>query len=307
MYVTIPKPITDAMITGTNAPDSSTTDYPGITTWAAGSYTVGAYVIYPPENAIYRCAVNTSTVPPTGAAEDPQKWVYVDKNNPYRLTDGIISSPTVSEDGFYIDITPSGVTGALAAFEVSGVNVVNITVDSVLSGGEIYNRDIQMQDNTEVTDEWLYFFAPITYRSSFVVYDLPPASDAIITVDFQSTSTASVGELVIGNRRTLGTAIDGSGFDNADLSRVNYNDFGEITGKTIRPNINLINYNVKVDSSRIGYLRNILETIGKTTECVWAGSADSFDDLLAYGFYESFSNIIYSETSDCTIKVRTIA
>ena len=199
------------------------------------------------------------------------------------------------------------IVGALAGFAINGVTVVNITVSSVIDPSIDYDRDIQMQDNTEVTDEWLYFFAPISYRTSFIVYDLPPALDAVITIDFQSTSTASVGEIVIGNRRTLGTAIDGSGFDNADLSVVNYDAYGDVSGKTIRPNIDLVNYNVKVDSNRIGFLRNTLESIGKTTECVWAGSIEPFDDLLAYGFYESFSNIIYSAVSDCSIKVRTLA
>jgi len=304
MYVTIPRPITDAMITDTNAPDSSTSDYPGIVTWTATSFALEDYVIYTPDNSVYRAnaAVISTDVPGVSA-----KWTYIDKNNPYRLVNGIISSPTVAEDGFFTEVTVGGIVGTAAAFAVTGVSVVNITVDSVAEGGEVYNRDIQMQDNTEVTDEWLYFMAPISYRSSFVVYDLPPALDAVVTFDFQSTSTASVGELVLGNRRTLGTAIDGSGFDNADLSRVNYDAFGNISGKELRPNINLVNYNVKVDSNRIGFLRNTLESIGKTKECVWSGSTDSFDDLLSYGFYESFSNIIYSGTSDVSIKVKTIA
>jgi len=103
------------------------------------------------------------------------------------------------------------------------------------------------------------------------------------------------------------TAIDGSGFDNADLSRVNYDEFGNISGKEVRPNIDTVSYNVKVDSNKIGFLRNTLASIGKTTECVWSGSTDSFDDLLSYGFYESFSSIIYSVTSDVSIKVKTIA
>lgn len=304
MYVTIPVTISDAMITDTDAPDSSVTDYPGIVTWTATSFSLEDYVIYTPDNSIYRAnaAVISTDVPGTSA-----KWTYIDKNNPYRLINGVISSPTVADDGFFVEVSVSTIVAVAAGFAISGVAVVNIKVDSVTDGGNIYDEDIQMQDNTEVTDEWLYFFAPISYRSSFVVYDLPPALDAVITVDFQTTSTASVGELVIGNRRTLGTAIDGSGFDNADLSRVDYDAFGNISGKTTRPNIDLVSYNVKVDSSRIGYLRNTLKSIGKTKECIWAGSSDPFDDLLCYGFYESFSNIVYSGTSDCSIKVKTIA
>ena len=101
MYVTIPKPITDAMVTDNTAPDSSSSDvdpktgeilYPGLTTWSAGAYLEGAYVLYSPNNSIYRAAANTSDNPATGAALAVPTWVFIDKNNPYRFLNGKVSS-----------------------------------------------------------------------------------------------------------------------------------------------------------------------------------------------------------------------
>jgi len=302
MIVVIPKIITDAMITDTDAPDSSSADYAGLVTWTATSYSEGQYVLHTPTQSIYRAASNASHTDVPGVATDV--WIFQAKNNPYRLIDGKINSPTVADGDFFTEFTISGnIVDSLAGFGITGVESITLSV-----AGTAYNRTIQMQDNTAIIDWWTYYFSPIISKDKFVVYDLPAKLDAVITAEFNSTTTASVGEIVIGNRRTLGTAIHGSGFSNADLSRVEYDEFGNVTGKIIRPNIDTVDYDVKLETSSIGYARNTLKSIGKTTECVWAGSNAEDDDLLCYGFYEDFSVVIsYPTVSDCTIKVRTLA
>ena len=301
MYVTIPITLTDAMITATTAPDSGTGEYPGIVIWTATSFGSGDYVLHTPTNSVYRASSAATSGDVPGVAV---LWVFQAKNNPYRLIDGTQSSATSAPGGFNMSIEHGTVAGALAGFNISGVASIVVSVNS---DGEGYSRTIYMNDNSEVINEWWYFFAPITYRSSFVIYDLPPSIAPTIDIEFVTTATASVGEIVIGNRRTLGAAIDGSGFDNDDLSYVAYDEFGNVTDTVIRPNIDAISYDVKLDSNKVRYLRNTLKSIGKTTKCVWAGSIEPFDDLLSYGFYENFSVIIYSNTSDCSIKVRTVA
>lgn len=301
MIVAIPRVITDAMITGTDAPDSSSADYSGLVEWTATSYSVDQYVLHTATQSIYRAnaAVISTDVP--GASS---KWTFIAKNNPYRLIDGKINSPTVADDGFYTEFTISGnIVDSLAGFGISGVDSITISVS-----GTSYSRTIQMQDNSGIVDWWTYYFSPIISKDKFVVYDLPAELNAVITAEFNSTTTSIVGEIVIGTRRSIGTAIHGSGFSNADLSRVEYDEFGNVTGKIIRPNIDTIDYDVKLDTNSIGYARNTLKSIGKTTECVWAGSNSEDDDLLCYGFYEDFSVVIsYPTVSDCSIKVRTLA
>lgn len=307
MYVTPAVTITDAMVTSTTAPDSIDTDtdpntgailYPGLVVWTATSFAEYAYVLHTPTQSIWQANAATVGGDVPGAST---KWTFIAKNNPLRMFDGKIASQTVADDGFSTTVTASGIVGSLAGFNISGVSVINITVD-----GTTYDRDIQMLDNSGVTNEWWYFFAPIVYRTSFAVYDLPGTNNPEITMDFQTTGTARVGEIIIGNRKQLGVAIDGSGFDNDDLSYVTYDDFGNVDETIVRPNRNILNYNVKTPSDRINYLRTTLENIGKTRKCAWAGSTDVFDDMLGYGFYETFSCIIYSDTSDVSIKVRTV-
>lgn len=298
MYVTPSITVTDAMVTATTAPDSGTDEYPGIVTWTATSFSLNDYVLHTPTQAVYQANDATIAGDVPGAST---KWTSIAKNNPLRMFDDFIASQTVADGGYSTTITASGIVGAVAGFNISGVSTIDITVADTP-----YTKTIQMLDNSEVTNEWWYFFAPIVYRTSFAIYDLPGESDPEITMVFNTTATARVGEILIGNRKGLGTAIDGSGFDNDDLSYVTYDDFGNVDATIVRPNRNLLNYNVKISSNRIGYLRTTLENIGKTKKCVWAGSTDTFDDMLGYGFYESFSCIIYSGTSDVSIKVRTV-
>lgn len=301
MFVTIPVDLIDSMIVANTAPQSGDDEYPGIVHWDAmtGIYAAGQYVIYAPDQNVYRAASETLDTDIPGLSD---KWVFIARNNPYRMIDGRVSSKTIADGGYNSTFALNGVAGALAGFGISGVNSIHITVT-----GSDYDRTIQMQDNSEVTDEWLYFMAPIRYRTSFAIYDLPAEVDPQVNIDFITTTTAYVGEILFGNRRELGVAIDGSGFDNDDLSYVTYDDFGDVDETVLRPNIDILNYDVRVNSNRIGYLRNTLASIGKTKKCIWAGSADPFDDLLGYGFYQNFSTIIYSDTSDVSIKVRTVA
>jgi hypothetical protein len=298
MYVIPAITVTDAMVTASTAPDSGIDEYPGIVTWTATSFSLADYVLHTPTQSVYRAndAVISTDVP--GVSD---KWSFVAKNNPLRMFDGKVSSQTIAEDGLIATLEPGGIVGSIAGFNISGIETINITVD-----GTPYDRTIQMIDNSGVTNEWWYFFAPIAYRTSFAIYDLPGEVDPIINIDFQTTAIAKVGEIVIGNRRNIGTAIDGSGFENDDLSYIPYDEFGNPGEPVIRSNRNILNYNVKIDSSQIGFLRATLESIGKTKKCVWAGSTDPFDDLLGFGFYETFSSIIYSGTSDVSIKVRTV-
>jgi hypothetical protein len=301
MIVVIPRTLTDGMITDTDAPNSSSSDYAGLVTWTSTNYSVNQYVLHTPTQNIYRANDNVSH---TDVPSVSTKWTLIARNNPYRLIDGKINSPTVKAGGFFTEFTISGnIVDSLAGFGIAGVESITISV-----AGTSYSRTIQMQDNTAIIDWWAYYFSPVISKDKFVVYDLPAKLDAAITAEFNSTTTASIGEIVIGNRRTLGTAIHGSGFSNADLSRVEYDEFGNVTGKIIRPNIDTVDYDVKLETSSIGYARNTLKSIGKTTECVWAGSNAEDDDLLCYGFYEDFSVVIsYPTVSDCSIKVRTLA
>lgn len=306
MLVVIPKVITDDMVTS-DAPDSSSADYPGLVTWSAISFSTDDYVLHTDTQAVYRAndATIGSDVP--GASD---KWTFIAKNNPLRLIDGQLVNVTVAPGGFTMSITGlADVLSSLCCFNVRGVErvVLTVTEDAV----EIFTDEIEMQNNEIVLDEWDYYFLPPVEYRNFGYHNLPATVTGVYTIEFQSSSTAYVGELVIGSAQTIGTAIMGSGFDNADLSRVQYDeDFGNIIGIIKRPNRNVYNYDIKIDSQMghsVENTRNIVEDIGKSTLCAWAATDDIHDKLLAYGFYDRFRVVIPDVlVSDCSITVNGV-
>ena len=227
-----------------------------------------------------------------------------------RLIDGELVNATVAPGGFTMSITGfSDVLSSVCCFNVRGVEKVIITVteDSL----EIFRDEIEMQNNEIVLDEWDYYFLPPVEYRKFAYHNLPATVTGVYTIEFQSSATAIVGELILGNAQTIGTAIVGSGFDNADLSRVRYDeDFGKIIGITKRPNRNIYDYAIKIDTMEghsIENTQNIVEDIGKSTLCVWASTNDIHDKLLAYGFYDRFRVVIPDEiASDCSITVNGV-
>lgn len=306
MIVVIPKTITDSMVSST-APDSSSTEYPGLVTWTASSYSVDQYVLHTATQGVYRAnaSVISTDVPGTSA-----KWTFIAKNNPLRLIDGKLVDATVSPGGFTMTITGfAEVLSSICCFNVRGVEKVVITVTE--GATEIFSDEIEMQDNSMVLDEWDYFFLPPVEYRTFAFHDLPATVTGVYTIEFQSSSIASVGEMVVGNLQTIGTAIMGCGFDNADLSRVQYDeDFGNITGIIKRPNRNVFNYDIKINSLEghsVENTRNIVEDIGKSTICVWAATDEIHDKLLALGFYDRFRVVIPDVlVSDCSITVNGV-
>lgn len=306
MIVVIPKTITDGMVTS-DAPDSSSAEYPGLVTWTATSYSIDQYVLHSPTQNVWRAnaAVIATDVPGVSA-----KWTFVSRNNPLRLIDGQLINTTVAPGGFTMSISGfAEVLSSICCFNVRGVSLVKITVAE--DGDDIFYDEIEMQDNSVVLDEWDYYFVPPVEYRSFAFHNLVATVDGVYTVEFVSSSTAEVGEFMVGNLQNIGTAIMGSGFDNADLSRVEYDeDFGSIIGTIKRPNRNVFNYDVKIDSQlghSVSNTRNIVEDIGKTTLCVWAGSDDVHDDLLAFGFYDRFRVVIPdAKVSDCSITVNGV-
>lgn len=306
MLVVIPKAIADGMVTS-DAPDSSSSDYPGLVMWTATSYSVDQYVLHTSTQAVYRANASVISTDVPGVSD---KWTYIAKNNPLRLIDGKLVDVTVAPGGFTMSIDGfTEVLSSICCFNVRGVEKVIITVTE--GATEIFTDEIEMQNNDIVLDEWDYYFLPPVEYRNFGYHNLPATVTGVYTIEFQSSSTAYVGELIIGNAQTIGTAIMGSGFDNADLSRVQYDeDFGNIVGIIKRPNRNVFNYDIKIDSlmgHSVENTRNIVEDIGKSTLCAWAATDDIHDKLLALGFYDRFRVVIPDvAVSDCSITVNGV-
>lgn len=301
MYVSKPVEVNDGNLVS-NIPEPDT----GETEWLVGStYNTGDEVISLTTHIKYKSNIDSNTGnDPDAATYDENgistNWTIFGKSNRYAMFSGVIGNQSIEDTQIQVDITPSTAVSAVSAFNVSATSV-NVTVDDP-TNGEVYNHDINMQDNSMIVDLYTYFFEPIVSKRRFSLWDLPIYPQATITVTFDGSGDVAVGELVLGQVRELGMAQKGCGFQLLDFNITKRNPFGDITATTGRRSAKLGKYVVKTLAHKTENTFNILDDL-RGTACVWTGSLDN-DKTLIYG-YHSDARVNYSTPSldDVTIEV----
>lgn len=295
MYVSKPVAINDSVLVS-NIPEPDT----GETVWLVGTnYNANDEVIVVSTHSKYR-SVQGSNVGNDPTTDDGTWWVRIAPTNKYAMFDGLIGTQSTETTQIQVEITAGTYVNAVSAFNVSATSA-NVTVND-LTNGEVYNQDIDMQDNSMVVDLFTYFFEPIISKRRFSLWDLPIYPSATVTVTFDATGDVSVGELVLGQSRELGVAQYGTGYQLLDFNVVQRDAFGNLSPTTDRRSAKLGKYVVKTLTHKTENTFNILDDL-RGIACVWTGSLDN-DKTLIYG-YHSDARVNYSTPSldDVTIEV----
>lgn len=294
MIVVEPFNIIGGLLTSSNIPEPDTSV--GEVIWSAYTSTVGDLRIVLATHLVYRAAAATTDDPVTGAAKAVPTWVIVGYTNRYRMFDQVNSSQSTKASPLTVEITsPKGFNSA-AIFNAAGVTSVRYQVHTA-AGTLSYGRTIDAIDNSEVVDYWEYFNLPVVQRYKFFVNDMPKSAGAKLTVTVTGDASVSVGTLVVGSSLTLGVAVYGTSFRYANLSRVDENDFGDLV-LTPRRKYKLIDYDVRTEKSKLDFIVNQLSGL-VDKPCVWAGTNDSDDPTVVYGYYTNWQQNIDSPVK-CT-------
>jgi hypothetical protein len=285
MIVIRPIAITPAVLTASNIaePDATLSGEWTETVWAAGTYTIGSRRIMTATHKLYEVvAASTTDAPDVGAKANPQTWIEVSATNKYRAFDAVIDTQaTDSTSPITYTFEPAGLCNSFAAFNVSGASEVVVTVtDSV--EGVVYTNAVDMTDDTLVIDEYTWAFSPVIFRSQVILLDLPAYNNPQIDVSFNGDSNVAVGEIVIGNSLTLGSALYGTAVETVDFSVYETDDFGN-RQVVRRRTADLTEFKVGVMKNRINYVRNVLKDL-RGVNCVWVGEGVEDDATLVYGF-----------------------
>lgn len=295
MYVLRPRAISDANLTS-NIPEPDT----GEQVWSAGTtYAKGNEVISTSTHRVYRSVIdsNTGNDPTT---DDGTKWTNIRATNKYRMFDNVIGSQSNRNANLTVTIAGGQLTNAASVFNVSA-QTANVTMNDP-SAGEVYNRNIEMRDNSEVTDWYTYFFEPIVEKKEFSLWDLPAYPSATVTLTLTSTGDVKCGEFVVGKQSELGVALLGTSSQLLNFNTTTRDVFGNIIKTTDRRTAKLTKYNVHTLTSKTQNVFNILDEL-KDVACVWTGSL-SDDKTLTFG-YHSDARVNFSNPSvdDVTIEV----
>jgi hypothetical protein len=234
-------------------------------------------------NKLYEVvAASTTDAPDVGAAKDVPTWIEVSATNRYRAFDAVIDTQaTNSIATITYRFEPVGLCNSFAAFNVAGVSEVVITVNDAVEG-LVYNKTVDMTDDTAVVDEYTWCFSPIIFRTQVILLDLPAYNNPRIDVSFNGAASVAVGEIVIGNSLSLGQALYGTAVETLDYSVYETDDFGNRQIKR-RRTADLTEFRVGVMKNRINYVRNVLKDL-RGVNCVWVGEGVEDDATLVYGF-----------------------
>ena len=293
MIIIQPVPVTAAMLTASNVPE---TDAPA---WTAGTYTDGQQRIY--DHRVYEVIVaSTTDRPDLGAVATPPTWIDLGATNRFKMFDQIISTQTVYAAEIDVDILPGAIINAAAFFGLSG-NSITLTMTDP-TDGVVYTETRSLQDNTIIIDWYTYFFEEISFLPDMVFLGLPAYGTATLTAYVDGgAGDAKVGEVVIGKQRTIGVTNFGTSVSIIDYSVKSTDDFGN-TVITTRAYSKRADYDVTVETAAVAAVQKALADI-RTTPTVFIGD-ENRPETVVYGFYKQFNIVLSTPSiSDCSIEV----
>lgn len=281
MILIKPIAVTPSVLTASSIPQPDASV--GEVEWAAGTYNTGTQRIMSSTGKLYEVVATPSTTdqPDVGAAKAVPTWIEVSATNRFRAFDAVIDTQsTEAASPLTIELSPVGICNSIAAFNLTGVSDVNVTVYDGVT--QVYNRDVDLTDDQMVIDEYTWFFSPIVFRTQFVLIDLPAYNNPKIEVTFSGDASIAVGEVFIGNQQSLGEALYGTAVETVDYSVYETDDFGN-RQVVRRRTADLVEFRIAVQKNRINYVRNILKDV-RGVNCVWFGENAIDDATLVYGF-----------------------
>ena len=248
-------------------------------------YVLGDRVLDQVNHLIYE-----SSIASTGAAlTDKTKWQKIGPSNRQAMFDLKRNTATVQPGEIVVVLTPGvrvdsiGLMGLVANFVSIGVTVNGMTVFSAvenLNAREVLNwRD--------------YYFRPFYTKPSIVRFDLPPFTNAVITITITATSgDAKCGACVIGSYEYIGDVQYSADSDVLNFSSVT-RDFEGGTNEMIpRRNVPKVIGSIVVEKSRVNRMRALRDLLN-AAPAIWSGIVNSddgyFEALLILGFYKKWS------------------
>lgn len=304
MRVIPPITMTDAILDSSNVTEPGT----GETAWNSGTaYVIGdtVSIISTDSHKTYEAIQAGTNKPP---ATEPTYWLYTGYTNRWKMFDLERNNATVRASPLTIVMSPGARTNSIALLGLVA-DSVTISVTSVLGGGTVYSYTEDLSTR-EVFDWYSYFFEPFSTRASVIRFNLPPYSDAIITVTITRTSgNVSCGACVLGNFVNMGATQYSAESDVLNFSTVTRDEFGNST-LIPRRNVPKTRQTTWLPKAQVNKVRAIRDDLNAVV-ALWSGLDDSTDSyaeaLEILGFYKIFTiNIAQPEVAIITLELEEV-
>lgn len=292
-----PRDITEANLIASNVPE---TDHP---VWdQATEYAEDARVI---KNHLIWASVQDGNLNHDPEADDGTWWVKQLSTNRWKAFDRYIGDPSKQADTLEWTIALTGETvDSVALFNIEAGEVrIEVT-----SGGEgVHDETYDLQDESQVTDLYEYFFSPIVRADTLTVTSIPPYRDVQIRVVIDNTGgEAEAGQIIIGRSEAIGRAVEGVRPGIEDYSHKERDDFGRYS-VVERDYAVTMDVPLLIDTARTSYLmRRIAERRAKLT-VLTVSTRYRDDDLTVLGFPAAFQpEVNYAALTLATIEMEAI-
>jgi hypothetical protein len=277
-----PVAITDAMIVSSTAVET-------VPLWSsATTYAVGAEARQGTRVYISRVASNLGNSPATS----PTQWLDERADNKHLMFDDSVSTQTRASTDLTVVIKP-GIVNAMAIFNLLG-NTATLTVRNGATGPVVYTASTGL-DGAVITDWYQYFFEPFDPRREWTLTDLPPYSDAHITLTIAGGGQVGVGNLTLGTLYELGGVLAGVRLAADDYSLVQFDQFGTATLDK-RKSSKRTTMSVLTPRAQLSKVAQILDDL-RATPAAWIPSQRSSDSALTvFGIRSSWEITVEYET-----------
>ncbi|MES1979543.1 MAG: hypothetical protein V4451_15990 [Pseudomonadota bacterium] len=252
----------------------------------ASTYALGDMVINATTHLVYESLAASNT---GNALTDTTKWLEVGPTNRWAMFDTLRNTATSVPSTLTIVLTPGERTDSIALL---GLVADSVSISITSGGSPVYSYSASLVKRY-VGDWYDYFFKTFARQPSFAKFDLPPYTDAVITVTLSvTTGNVSCGACVVGVAQYIGEVQYEAESDVLNFSSVTRDFAGGISSIVQRRNVPKTLQNILVEKSRVNAIRDLRDALA-ATPAVWAGLDDStndyFEAVLILGFYKRFS------------------
>lgn len=266
--------------------------------WSAGTtYALNDRVIRAAAHKIYECIQGPSTgnTPETS----PLYWTDKGPTNTWAMFDTQISTQTTAPTNLTVVLKP-GLCNSVCAYGLVG-NTITVTVRDGLAGPVVYTATKTL-DGTIITDWYQYYFEPAVQMASANFTDLPPYTNAHITVTITGVGTVKCGTLMLGTFYELGQVLYGAGTGIIDFSKKTTDTAGVHT-YVQGAYSDRITVTLKVPDAQKNKVRSLLTA--HRGPCAWiALDVPGYEVLDTMGWFRDFNlDIQYSSYSQCSLEI----
>lgn len=267
--------------------------------WSAvTAYALNAFVTLSSTNRIYQCIQGPSTN--NSPDTSPLYWIDKGPTNKWAMFDSEISTQSTAAAALTV-VVKTGYANSLALFGLEG-SALTVTVRDGLAGPIVYTAN-RVLDGTVIADWYQYFFEPSVQLAEVVLTDLPPYSNAHVTVTITSGGTAKCGALVAGTVYALGGTEYNPTVGIIDYSRKDTSALG-ITTFVKQAYSKRVSARMMIDNGQLNKIYRVLADL-RATPCAWIGvDTSGYEPLTVFGFYRDFSiDVAYTKKSYCTLEI----